>query len=168
MTIMLLEASIPLSVLFYVMLGLVGTAALIVLIIFLIKATSAAGHISKLVKDITPDLEKSVEKLPSTMENIEIISGNLVDITDELADATPQLLDDVELVVGMLGSTAESLSFVLTGLTDGFSTLFSRRHKAAEPGTLSQLLAIAGALLGLLKRDKEQDTGKTGKKKKKK
>ena len=168
MTVMLLEASIPLSTLLYVVLGLTGTVALVALIVFLFKATTAVGHIGKLVKDITPDLEKTVEKLPSTIENIEIISGNLVDITDELADVTPQLVDDVELVLDALGSTTESLSSIITGLTDGVSSLFSgKRRKPAGSSTTQQILAIAGALLGLMNKGREKDKAKKKKKQKK-
>ncbi|NLA95990.1 MAG: hypothetical protein GX838_04005 [Clostridiaceae bacterium] len=169
MTVMLLEASIPLSVLLYVVLGLAGTVALVALIIFLFKAAAAAGHIGKLVREISPDLEKTVEKLPSTVGNIEIISGNLVDVTDELADFTPGLLDDVEAVLDALGSTTEALSSVITGLTDGVSSLFGgKRRKPAGSSTTQQILTIAGALLGLMNKGRDKDTAKKKKKKKKK
>ena len=83
MAVMLLEASIPLSALLYVILGLAGTVALVALAVFLFKAASAVGHLGRLVKDLAPDLEKTLEPLPSTTKNIEAISGNLALFTDD-------------------------------------------------------------------------------------
>ena len=109
MTVMLLEVSVPLTTLLYVVLGLAGTVALGALTIFLFKAAAAVGHISRLVSGISPDLVKTIEELPATIKNIETVSGNLVDITDELAESAPELLDDVEIVLDALGSTTEAL-----------------------------------------------------------
>ncbi|MFA5586410.1 MAG: DUF948 domain-containing protein [Saccharofermentanales bacterium] len=157
MTAMLLEASIPLSVLFYVVIGTAGTVALVALSIFLFRGASALGRISKLVKEITPDVEKTAKQLPPISENIEIISGNLIDITDDLADSLPQILEDVEVVTGTLGDTSESLSSAFLG---------GRRQQAPENSTLQQILTIASGLLGLVSKGKDEEPGKKKKKKK--
>ncbi len=162
MAIMLLEASIPLSTLLYVLLGVGGTVALIALSIFLFKAASAVGSLGKLVKEIAPGVEETVEQLPAVTSNIEVITGNLIDITDDLADSAPVLLDDVEIVMEAVSGSVDSLSHIVSGLTGGIGSFFgSKRRRSSDPSTTQSILTIAGAILGLINKNK-------GKKKKKK
>ena len=166
MAIVLLEASIPVSVLLYLILGISGTVALIALAILLFKAAATLGSVNKLVKDITPDIEETVEQLPAITENIEIISGNLVDMTDDLAMTVPEVLDDLETVTGAVGDTVDALSSLVEGLTGAIASLFGAgrsRKKTGGKTATQDLLGIALSVLSLVKRSKE-----TQKKKKKK
>ncbi len=164
MAITLLEASIPLSTLVYVLLGAGGTVALIALSIFLFKAASTVGNLGKLIKEIAPDVEETVEQLPAVTSNIEVVTGNLIDITDDLADSIPEVLDHVEVITGAVSESVDSLSSIISGLTGGAGALFgSKRRKSADPSTTQSIIAIAGAILGLINKSK----GKNKKKKKK-
>ncbi|NLA72152.1 MAG: hypothetical protein GX850_07020 [Clostridiaceae bacterium] len=145
---MLLEASIPVNTLVVILLGVTGSIALIALAVLLFKAVSVLGQVGKLVKEIGPD--------------IEIISGNVVDITDELAIAVPDVLDDVETVLGAVSVTAESASSVVSGITDGITSFMgSKRHKApSQDNTVNQALGILSGILGLINANKSKSNKK--------
>ncbi|HZK28676.1 MAG TPA: hypothetical protein VFD19_00490 [Clostridia bacterium] len=142
MTTMLLEASIQVNTLVAILLGVTGSVALIALAVFLFKALSVLGQINKLVKDIGPD--------------VEIISGNVVDITDDLAIALPDVLDDVGTVLGAVGDTAESASTIVSGVTDGITSLMGGKRRKAPPqdDTLHQALGIVSGILNLINANK--------------
>ena len=167
MAIMLLEATIPVSSLIYLILGLSGTVALIALAMMLFKAASTLGSVNKLVKDITPGLEETVEQLPAITQNIELISGNLLDMTDDLAETVPEVLGDLETVTGAIGDTVDALSSVVEGVARAIASLFGggSRKKAASKSRVQDVVGIASLVLSLIRKSKEKGKKKPKKKK---
>lgn len=159
MPIILLEATIPISSLIYLILGISGTVALVALAVVLFKAASALTGINKLVRDISPDIEETVSHLPAVTENIEIISGNLVDMTDDLADSLPEVLEDLETVTGAIGDTVDALSSVISAISGALSSLFGARKRKGTEGksTVQEILTVGGAVLSLIRKGKEKE-----------
>ncbi|HHX30712.1 MAG TPA: hypothetical protein GX720_05745 [Clostridiaceae bacterium] len=167
MTIMMLEASIPVSALITVLLGMSGAVALVALAVLLFRAASALGSITRLVKEISPDIEETVEQLPSIAQNVETISGNLVDMTDDIAVTVPELLEDVETITGAAALTVDSLTALVAGISDSLASLFGgrRRKKSSGANTVQQVITVAGAVMGLAKKGREKSKARKKKKK---
>ena len=62
------SVTVDVNVLFNVLLAICGAFALIALGIFFIKALGTVNRINKLIDDVSPDVIKTVEKLPETVD----------------------------------------------------------------------------------------------------
>lgn len=124
------EVTIRLSDLLNLLLVLAGCAALIALSVFLFRLAGTLKRVSKLVEDVTPSVGETVKKLPPIMDDVNIVTGNIVDITDAAADTVPDMLNDVGAVTGSVGGVVDSVGGLVTDVAD---TLGSVVHLVKKP-----------------------------------
>ncbi|MGI6157260.1 MAG: hypothetical protein ACOYH4_02095 [Saccharofermentanales bacterium] len=158
MTTTLLAATIDSGTFIAILLGVTGAIALIALAIFLFKLLSTLKRVDKMIVDITPAVEETAEKLPTIVDNVEIISGNLIDITDSVAETLPEVLDDVDSVTGAISDITDSTSNLVVNITDTFNGIVGARRARAEKGgsNLQYLLPIISSVLGIVNKKKRK------------
>ena len=112
MNILILESVVRVSELWTGLLSLAGVAVLVLLAILIAKLIKILATVGKIVEDIAPSVTTTVNKLPQTMDNINLIVGNFVDVTDDVTEAiTPLMASTTEV-----GTSAEKLLSRLNGL----------------------------------------------------
>lgn len=112
MNIFVLESVVRVSELWTGLLSLAGVAVLVLLAILIAKLIKILAAVGKIVEDIAPTVTTTVNKLPQTMDNINLIVGNFVDVTDDVTEAiTPLMASTTEV-----GTSAEKLISRLNGL----------------------------------------------------
>ncbi len=123
------------------LLSLAGIALMITVIVFVARLIGTLTRVNRLVEEITPSVKETVDKLPATMENVSIISGNVVDLTDDLTTQIPEIVDDVtditdtaKTVVAGLGGTVNEASDLLTGVIQFFHRGGRNQSTAAVVG----------------------------------
>lgn len=125
MNLLLLDATIRVSELGSLLLSLAGVAVLVTLVILLVKLIRVFSCIGRVLEDAAPALTETVNKLPRTMEHVNLIAGNLVDMSDDVAEAvTPLMASTAEV-----GVSAETLLTRLNGLlADGVGIAHNLLH----------------------------------------
>ncbi len=124
------EVTINLSDLLNLLLVLAGSVALIALAVFLFNLAGTIKRVSKLLEDVTPSIDETVKKLPPIMDDVHIVTGNVVDITDAVVDTVPEMLDDVGVVTGSVGDIVDSVGGLVSNVAD---TLGSVVHLVKRP-----------------------------------
>ena len=65
---------------------LLSIAALILLIVLLLRLFPLISAAKEFIKTLSPAATKLAEKLPAITDNVDLIAGNLVDISDDVAE----------------------------------------------------------------------------------
>ncbi|MDI9497963.1 MAG: hypothetical protein QM270_05685 [Bacillota bacterium] len=111
------------------LLSLAGVALMIAAIILIVKLIGTLTRVNQLVDDIAPSVRSSLEKMPATMENVKIISGNMVDLTDDLATQVPDIMGDAKEMTGSLKGAVSSVSETVTDASDLVSGVVGFFHR---------------------------------------
>ncbi|NJP40690.1 hypothetical protein HCH52_06455 [Oscillospiraceae bacterium HV4-5-C5C] len=119
---------IDLSALWTALLSLAGVTLMVFVIILIARLIGTLKRVNTLIEDLQPDLKKTVEKLPQTMDSVNTISGNLVDLTDDITETVPGILNDVGDMTDSVKETVEDV----TGLVSGVARTFRRPSAAAD------------------------------------
>ncbi len=125
MNIFVLESVVRVSELWTGLLSLAGVAVLVLLAILITKLIKIFATIAKVLEDAAPSITSTVDKLPQTMDNVNLIVGNIVDITDDVTEAVSPLMASTAEV----GSSAEKL---LTRLNTLLSDIVGIAHNAVH------------------------------------
>lgn len=156
------EVNIDLHVLLQILLLLAGIVALVALSVLLFKVTGLIRSVHQLVEENRPGIGR-------ILAQSEIVVGNVVDITDDVAEVVPTTLEDVTEIVDQVktvtGATTEVVSEVggvlanLLGLvrrgTDSFSSVASTVKSAAKAySVVGDLCHKAGSIKKRRKKSK--------------
>lgn len=132
MPVVLTQVSINLGDLLNLLLALAGATALIALAVFLFRLAGTVKELSKLVSSLSPNIDETVKKLPSIMDDVNIITGNVVDMTDAAADSVPSLLGDVSTVTGSVTGVVNSVGGLVSNVTDTLGSVVGLVKKPLE------------------------------------
>lgn len=124
------EVTINLRDLLSLFLVLAGSVALIALAVFFFNLAGTMKRVSKLLEDVSPGIDETVKKLPPIMDDVHIVTGNIVDITDAAAETVPEVLEDVEVVTDSVGDIVDSVGGLVSNVAD---TLGSLVHLVKKP-----------------------------------
>ncbi|HHX36835.1 MAG TPA: hypothetical protein GX717_02520, partial [Clostridiaceae bacterium] len=86
-------AMIDANTLVIVILSLCGALALIGLFVVFIKVAGTISKVNNTIDEILPSVKETTDKLPETVDHINATLGNVVDLTDSMADTVPVLLE---------------------------------------------------------------------------
>lgn len=105
---------------------IVGVVLAVVLIIVLIKAIGTLTKVNRLIDDLSSPLKETTAELPAVAVNIRDILGNLVDLTDDVTVASPELLDAVIEALQSANAGVGSVSSLVVGLSNGITNVAQR------------------------------------------
>ena len=86
-------AMVDVQTLVIVLVAICGALALIGLFIVFIRVAKAINKINTTIDDVLPSVKETVDKLPDTVDHINNTLGNVVDMTDSMAETVPVLLE---------------------------------------------------------------------------
>lgn len=119
------------------LLTLAGVAVILSIALLILKIMGTVKRINRLIEEVSPPVKAVVNQLPQTITHLNNISGNLEDISDEVAEVVPVLLTDVrdtsETAVGLVSSVSD----VLTETTGLLTSLLQFLQKPL--GTVSRV-----------------------------
>ncbi len=95
-----------------------GAVALVALAVVLFKVAGAVGKVNRLLDDVSPNVKKSVDQLPETVVHINHALGNVVDMTDDIADTVPKVLNQVNKLTESGTDTVISVATILQSICD--------------------------------------------------
>lgn len=125
MPILVLSNSITLELdsLWRGLLTLAGVAVLVILAIVLTKLIGTISRLNRMLDEVTPDIKDTVGRLPESIQNVNDITGNVVDLTDDIVSEFPAVIAGVASIsetasdiVGSAGSIFTELTAVLTAV----------------------------------------------------
>ncbi len=158
MAFVLTTVTIDLMSLLYIVLALIGAAVLVTLLILLIKLIKTLNSVNALLEDIKPDIKETTEKIPGLVDDVAIITGNVVDVTDAVAVTVPAIMKKITPKPKPPKSPKQKNAQSLEGIiaSAAFSTLASmlssrgdkkkKKHERSTPTkvihTISRLVAL--------------------------
>lgn len=113
------EVMINLSSVWTALLSLAGVVLMVALTVLVVKIIGTMRRVNQLVDDINFPLKEAVDQLPQTMESVNLVAGNLVDMTDDLTEELPAILSDASGVTGSFSTAVSALSDNVTEISDG-------------------------------------------------
>ncbi len=151
MNVFYLDTVIRVSELWHGLLAIAGVAVLVALTLVLVKVFQILNRLGGLIDAVCDPLADTVKRLPHTMDQANAIIGNVVDITDDVAEATRPLMAHVTDVTGsvktLLVQIGTTLSQVLLAL-NRFLGVFDpkvREARRAQNSSISQVTKAAGS-----------------------
>ncbi|MDO5732451.1 MAG: hypothetical protein Q4P72_01530 [Eubacteriales bacterium] len=151
MTGFFLDATISLSDLCQLLLALAGVAVLVALTVLIIKLIKILTNVNQIVSDLKSPVSECLESLPETMSNVNLIVGNFVDISDDIAETVTPLLastaeigNSTQVLLTQVSNTAsEALLAVQRGIH--FFDPKQRERRRGEKSSWGQLTKAAGS-----------------------
>lgn len=119
------EVMVNLNTVWTALLSLAGVALMVTLIVLIVKLIGTMRRVNQLVDDINLPLKEAVDKLPQTMEHVNLVAGNLVDMTDDLTEELPAILSDASGMTGSFSTAVSALSDNVTEISDGVHGIVS-------------------------------------------
>jgi hypothetical protein len=122
----------------------------VVLIVLLIRVITTMKKVNKLLDDVSVPLVETTAELPAMAVKIRDILGNLVDITDDVTEASPELLEHTLDALDAANSGVGAVSALVVGLSNGLLGVVDRIGATASAGggigsLLSTILAAFAA-----------------------
>lgn len=164
------SVTIDLMLLLRVLLYLAGTAVLVILALILLRILRLLTGVSEIMDEIKDPVAETVESLPLLMDQVQVITENVADITDELALNSEALMADVasmtHSVQGLVGSVSDlgvDLSTVLNRVVNIFNrtpTGYVRTEDLSYTKIISNLTTALGYLRSIKKKQKEREKRK--------
>ncbi len=164
------SVTIDLMLLLRVLLYLAGTAVLVILALILLRILRLLTGVGDIMDEIKDPVAETVESLPLLMDQVQVITENVADVTDELALNSEALMADVvsmtHSVQGLVGSVSDlgvDLSTVLNRVVNIFNrtpTGYVRTEDLSYTKIISNLMTALGYLRSIKKKQKEREKRK--------
>ena len=164
------SVTIDLMLLLRVLLYLAGTAVLVILALILLRILRLLTGVSEIMDEIKDPVAETVESLPLLMDQVQVITENVADVTDELALNSEAVMADVasmtHSVQGLVGSVSDlgvDLSTVLNRVVNIFNrtpTGYVRTEDLSYTKIISNLTTALGYLRSIKKKQKEREKRK--------
>ena len=159
--------TIDLMLLLRVLLYLAGFAVLVILALILLKLLRLLTGVGEIMDEIKEPVAETVENLPLLMDQVQIITENVADVTDEVALNSEALMADVasmtHSVQGLVGSVTDlgiDLSTVLNRFVNVFNrtpTGYVRSDDVSYTKIIGSLTTALGFLRSMKKKQKERE-----------
>ncbi len=151
--VLLLEASVDLSILWTALLSIAGVVVLVALAVFIFKLVGLIGSLTRVINGLEPRIYKVVDELPPIVQNVSTISSNVVDMTDDVATELPKVLSNVTTLSTAATEVTDSVTGLVGEVGDGLTDLVSHlRHPFKTGGTVIKVLKGARQVQKTLKR----------------
>lgn len=164
--------TIDLMVLVRVLLYLAGTAVLVVLALLLLRVLRLLNGLGEIMDEIKEPVAEAVEGLPALMDQVQIITENVADVTDEVALNSEMLMADVSSmthsVQGLVGSVSD-LGMDLSQVLNRVVNVFNRNpsgYVSSDDVSYAKILRNLTTALGFLRTIKKKQNEREKKKQK--
>lgn len=131
---------------------LLSIAALILLIVLLLRLFPLISAAKEFIKILSPAAGKLAEKLPAITDNVDLIAGNLVDISDDVAENSEAVCKNAAKISDNLAQVTTVTNETVTKVKDACTAVrFRLQEVSSERSSFAKLRRTVTWLAVLLK-----------------